>query len=219
MQPRPTRQHHELEFHRPRTWDGCYSWACAFLPLATIRAGEPPKWLRKIEGQPVASTAPDVPAEVLLNETVLTVDEWGRATTEHRYAIKILTRAGLSEAHAFVAYLDKNDKVSAADAWLLRNGTVAKAESDNKWFDVSRRRNERAPFTRTDQEISFRDDTVPGDIFACETKVEGPMLFTQDFYTWDIRSHSGRSLCGQSPAGWTVTRFWRSHFASRVGFC
>jgi len=178
-----------------------------FSPLATIRAGEPPKWLRKIEGQPVASTAPDVPAEVLLNETVLTVDEWGRATTEHRYAIKILTRAGLSEAHAFVAYLDKNDKVSAADAWLLRNGTVAKAESDNKWFDVSAADGEGAIYSETRiKEISFRDDTVPGDIFACETKVEGPMLFTQDFYTWDnpLPTAVDRYVV-KVPPGWTVT--------------
>ncbi len=181
--------------------------ALCFCTLATIRAGELPRWLRGIAEQPGASAPSDVPAAVLLNETVLTVDEWGRATSEHRYAVRILNRTGQAEAHGVVAYLDKNDTVSAADAWLLRNGNVAKAESDSKWYDFSTAEAEGAIYSETRaKEISFRDDAVPGDIFACETKVEGAMLFTQDFYTWDNPLPAAvERYVVKVPSGWSVT--------------
>ena len=189
--------------------------ALCLCSLANIRATEQPKWLRKIAEQPAVAMAPDVPAAVLLNETVLTVDEWGRATTEHRYAVRILNRTGQSEAQASVGYLDKKDKVSAADAWLLRNGKVARTESDDKWYDWSAANAEGAIYSETrEKEISFANDAVPGDIFAYETTVEGPMLFTQDFYTWEnpLPTAVERYLV-KVPSGWSVTPLLRGAVA------
>lgn len=189
--------------------------ALGLVLVATLRAGELPKWLRTLAAQPVTSTAADVPATVLLNETILEVDQWGRATWEHRYAVRIVTRTGLSEARAIVAYLDKNDTVSAADAWLLRQGNVARTESDNKWFDWSTADQQGAIFSETRvKEISFHDDAVPGDIFACETKVEGAMLFTQEIYAWDNPLPTAMErFVVKVPAGWSVIPLLRGAVA------
>ena len=179
--------------------------ALALIPLAILRADDAPKWLSRAAQLPPAMVAPDTPATVLLNETVLTVDSRGRATWGHRYAVRILTRAGLSEATGLVMYLDKKDKVSVAKAWLLREGKVAKSENQNKWFDVAAS-SEGTLYEETRAKVvNFHEEAVPNDVFGCETEVEGPMLFSQDIYAWDRLLPSAlERYVVNVPAGWTV---------------
>ena len=110
-------------------WVGLFFLVGLFLPAAMLRAEEPPKWLAKAALQATVDVTPDMPATVLVNETVLTVDVDGRATREHRYAVRILTRAGLAFANGGVPYLDKKESVSVAERPACREISVVVADS------------------------------------------------------------------------------------------
>jgi hypothetical protein len=176
--------------------------ALLLVAAARLQAG-PPEWLLNAAAAPVPELAGDVPAVVLLNEVAMTVDASGRASTVQRRAVKILTRAGDSEAFARVSYIDKTESVRGCDAWLVRGGKMVKPAFKREWIDTVESGNEAIYSEYRKRELDYRDDAMPGDIFGYETRCDGRLLFLQisDFWSEELPAVRDRFQL-KIPSGW-----------------
>jgi hypothetical protein len=154
----------------PPTW---------LLAVSTAAFAGPPPWLQAAASQPTPDLAGAAPAVVLLNETVVTVEDGGRSSRLHREAIRILTPAGRAEANAWVSYVDKSDSVRGCEAWLIRAGKTVKLPRRHDWVDVVESDSETVYSEFRARMVSYADGALPGDVFGYETRVQGPMLFLQ----------------------------------------
>src|SRR5882724_7221894 len=100
----------------------------AGLMSVNARAGDDaPAWLRAAAGSTIPSFPRDVPAVILADESVVTIEDDGRMTRSDSYAVKVLTREGREEAVAHAVYNTDSEKVKELRAWLISpSGKVKK---------------------------------------------------------------------------------------------
>ena len=92
---------------------------------STALADDAPAWLRQAASINVPVYEKDVPAVVLQNEQLVTLNHDGKLITTTNYAVKVLSREGRALAVARALYLVSSGKVREIEGWLIRaNGTV-----------------------------------------------------------------------------------------------
>jgi transglutaminase-like putative cysteine protease len=105
-------------------------WRKTLLALSVLAAGAQPTaaaakprvpgWLSESASLPLPKYDPRVPAVVLHNEEILTLDEGGRVQGVARYAVRILLYEGKQFARATRSYLTDGGKIREVRAWLMR---------------------------------------------------------------------------------------------------
>jgi hypothetical protein len=70
-----------------------------------------PAWLRAASNATLPQLSSDVPAVVLADESVVTIEDDGRMTRSDFYAVKVLTREGREVAVARAVYNTDSEKV------------------------------------------------------------------------------------------------------------
>ena len=178
-----------------------------------VRAGDDaPAWLRAAAASSIPAYSPDIPAVVLADESVVTIDDDGRMTRSDFYAVKVLTREGRDEAVARAVYNTDTEKVKDLRAWLISpSGKVKKygkgeamelALVDNDVYNEAKR-----------MIIGASGDAELGSIFGYETVTEDRSVFSQ--LTWYfqgaplpvLKSRISVSL----PRGWTAEALTLNH--------
>jgi len=143
-----------------------------------VRADDAPAWLRTAASTTVASYPKDVPAVVLADESVVTIEDDGRMTRSDVFAVKVLTREGRDEAVARAVYNTDSEKVKEFRAWLIspsgkvkkygKDETAELALADNDVYNEARRKI-----------IVASGDCEVGSIFGYETVTEDRSVFSQ----------------------------------------
>lgn len=173
------------------------------LATAPAVAGPAPQWLQTAARRSVPPQPPGADTVVLLDEVVYTVHPDARCTAQHRFAVRVLNRAGHERARGTVDYLERSETVKAAEAWLLRADKEVRPPKRRDWTDVT----DAAAGAVFDQSrsrvVNYSDLVVAGDVFGFETVVERRLLFAQLGYIWEGRQPviSDRFSLNL-PAGW-----------------
>jgi hypothetical protein len=171
-----------------------------------------PAWLRAASTATIPSVPKDVPAIVLADESVVTIDDDGRMTRNDFYAIKVLTREGREEAVARAVYNTDTEKVKELRAWLISpSGKVKKygkgeamelALVDNDVYNEAKR-----------MFIGASGDAEEGSIFGYETVTEDRSVFSQVVWYFQgaplpvVKSRISVNL----PRGWTADALTLNH--------
>ena len=171
-------------------------------------AADAPRWLLDLVRQaPAPATTGEAPAAVLLDETVLTIDETGGAVWVHRVAIAIQTKSGTEYATGSVRYLEKSDTVRKASAWLLRAGKTVRTMAGRDWLDYNTGAEDALVSEGRERRTDHSGIAAPGDVFGYETRVEGRLLFASfaESFGWSLPVALERRQL-QLPAGFTLDR-------------
>jgi hypothetical protein len=183
-----------------------------FPTIVAASADEAPPWLRDAATRTVPEYPKDVPAVVLTDESVVTVEEDGRMIRDDFYAVKVLTREGREEAVARAIYNTDSEKVRDMRAWLIgpsgkvkkygKNETVELALVDNDIYNEARR-----------LVISASGDAEPGAVFGWETITEDRTVFSQlEWYFQGAALPILRSrLSVTLPRGWSADGITLNH--------
>ena len=162
-----------------------------FLLLATVLAGiglsqpgrpvladDAPAWLRNAAVSSIPTLSRDVPAVVLADESVVTIEEDGRMTRSDFYAVKVLTREGRDEAVAHAVYNTDSEKVKELRAWLISPSGKVKKYGKGETAEVALVDND--VYNEAKQMlIVAKGDAEPGAIFGYETVTEDRSVFSQ----------------------------------------
>jgi len=176
----------------------------AALAASAFAGDDAPPWLREFASTKVPSYAPNVPAVVLLDEEVVTVEDSGRVLTADRRAIRILTREGREDAVAHTVYVMNTGKVRDMHAWLFRPSGEVKKFGKDKVLDVALAQNDVYNEVRA-RAVVASDDADPGAVFGYESQSEDRSIFTQ--FEWSFQERLPTLLSRYSltvPAGWRV---------------
>jgi Domain of Unknown Function with PDB structure (DUF3857)/Transglutaminase-like superfamily len=181
--------------------------------VAAASAAGTPDWLLDLARQaPAPATTGEAPAIVLLDETVLKIDETGGTVCTQRVAIAIQTKSGAEQAVGSVRYLEKSDALRKANAWLVRDGKTVRSTAAYDWLDYNTVAGSELVSEGRERRISYSEFAAPGDVFGYETRVGGPLLFGSfsESFGWN---RSGCSLPVvlerlqlELPAGFTLDR-------------
>jgi uncharacterized protein DUF3857/transglutaminase superfamily protein len=183
------------------------------LMSVNVRAGDDaPAWLRAAAASSIPAFPPDIPAVVLADESVVTIDDDGRMTRNDFYAVKVLTREGRDEAMARAVYNTDTEKVKDLRAWLISpSGKVKKygkgeamelALVDNDVYNEAKR-----------MVIGASGDAEIGSIFGYETVTEDRSVFSQLAWYFQgaplpiLKSRISVTL----PRGWTAEALTLNH--------
>ena len=190
---------------RPSLLGLAASLLCASLGLVSSALAAP-QWLYDAAHQSNPPQVGSAPVTLLLDETRLVFDDDGLCTEEHRMALRINSLAGEDYASAGVYYLDRNDRVTASTAWLLRREKVVESVRAGNWIDLAA-----ASAGSVFDEYRFltsglNEKAQIGDVFGYETRVVGHRLFAQFIHRFQTFAPSvmERFVC-EVPAGWPVT--------------
>jgi Domain of Unknown Function with PDB structure (DUF3857)/Transglutaminase-like superfamily len=183
----------------------------ALAPRASA-AADAPAWLDQAARLPSTAIESGADAVVLLDDMSVAVSEDGRVTTRRNYAVRILTRGGLSAATVHEIYTTGSGNVRTMRGWVLRDGRtieLGKAQTadlalvENDVYNESRMKMLTAP-----------DVFAPGIVFGAETEVVERSLFTQLEWPlqneWPVRSVR-RTL--SLPAAWEAKAVTFNHSA------
>ncbi len=110
----------------------------AWLVLAVAVVAAPPAWLLE-DAKIIPLAAKETPlAEVLRDEIIITVGPKGEWTETQRYSARVRLPGGEGAASMSVSYVEKSDKITSANAWLVaENKKRAQTYSRREWQDVA----------------------------------------------------------------------------------
>lgn len=151
----------------------------ALLLLASpAAADEPPPWVQQAAAIKVPAYDKDVPAVVLIDESLTSINSDGRETEVYNHAVRILRREGRGYAAGQVGYVPETGKVKEFRAWLIRpNGEIKKFGKDDS-VDIQANLNDVYNEYRF-KRISARDDADVGAVFAYSYTLEDRSIFSQ----------------------------------------
>ena len=96
------------------------------VPVSAAVGDETPPWVQKAVAIQVPTYDKEVPAVVLVDESMTTIGPDGKITEAYNYAVRILRREGRDYAEGNVGYLPEISKVKEFRAWLIRPGGETK---------------------------------------------------------------------------------------------
>lgn len=144
----------------------------------SVLADDAPAWLRAAAGTATPTLPKDVPAVVLADESVVTIEDDGRMTRSDFYAVRILTREGRDEAVAHAVYNTDSEKVKDLKAWLISPSGKVKKYGKGESAEVALVDND--VYNEAKQMlIVATGDAEPGSIFGYETVTEDRSVFSQ----------------------------------------
>jgi hypothetical protein len=178
---------------------------------AAVTGDEAPVWVQQAATLKLPSYEKDVPAVVLVNERIATVDSDGRITETFNYAVRVLQREGREYAAGHVGYLPDSGKVKEFRAWLIRPGTETKRYGKDDIADVAAAMNDVYNEYRVRTIIAVNDADV-GSVFAYSYTREDRSVFSQDDWSFQdelpvVSSRYTLTL----PSGWRAEAVTFNH--------
>lgn len=152
---------------------------------ASVAGDEAPVWVQQAAALKVPSYNKDVPAVVLVNEQITTIDSDGRITEVFNYAVRVLQREGREYALGHVVYNPDGEKVKELRAWLIRPGSDTKRYGKDDAIDIAGALNDVYNEYRI-RSISATNDADVGSVFAYSYTREERSVFSQD--DWDFQN-------------------------------
>ncbi|MGI8467651.1 MAG: DUF3857 domain-containing transglutaminase family protein, partial [Pyrinomonadaceae bacterium] len=191
--------------------------AIAFLlvNVSVALADEPvPTWLQEAaRAQTPVYEIKGVPAVVLRNEEIVTIDADGTLTRTTRYAVRILVREGREEALARAVYQTGSEKVRDIKAWLIHAGGQTKSYGKKEIIDVALAANDLYNEARV-KVIDASEQADTGDVFGYETVSEERTIFSQSQFEFQERLPVLTARFSLNlPAGWKATSVTINHEA------
>ncbi len=176
----------------------------SMLAASVSAADQAPSWLTEIAARETPAYEEVVSAVVLLEEEKATVSPDGIVTTTVRKAVKVLTRAGRSEAAANTVYSTDSSKVRRLEAWTIYPSGQVKKYGKKDVADLSLAENDVYNEVRL-RRITGAGDADPGAVFGYESVVEDRSIFTQFSYRFqdDLPALTSRFVL-EMPPGWTA---------------
>src|ERR1700752_4375333 len=181
-------------------------------PAKAAFAGEQaPVWVQQAATLKVPSYDKDVPAVVLVNERIVTIDSDGRITETLNYAVRVLQREGREYADGHVVYATDGGKVKELRAWLIRPGSEPKRYGKDDEVDMAGALNDVYNEYRV-RVISATESADVGSVFAYTYTSEERSVFSQDDWSFQyelpvITSRYTLTL----PAGWRAEAVTFNH--------
>ena len=183
-------------------------------PASAATAGdEAPVWVQQAAAIKLPAYEKDVPAVVLVNEKILTIDSDGRINEVVNYAVRVLQREGRQYAFGHAVYHTDGGKVKEMHAWLIRpNGQTKRYGSDDT-IDIAGAVNDVYNEFRV-RSISASSDAEVGTVFAYSYSREERSVFSQDDFDFQdelpvITSRFTLTL----PTGWRAEGVTFNHAA------
>lgn len=182
--------------------------------LATIigLAGEnPPDWLRQAAARSLPDYEKDVPAVVLYNESIVTLNNDGMLVTVENYAVRILTREGRKKAVATVPYLVSAGKVREIEGWLIRPGGDFTYYDKKKVLDLISDPNDIYNEYRLKVIDASREATENMIFGYTVTSEEKPLYFQEKWFTQDNLPSLTSRYTLNLPSGWKASSITFNH--------
>jgi hypothetical protein len=189
----------------------------AALPLIVAACAAPvycdgaPAWLQQAASIKHAPFDKEVNAVVLLRDQSVTLDESGRLTTVERYAVRVLTREGRSEAAGVAFYLSNFSQIRDMQGWhIAPAGTVTsygKKDIIDRISDPDDVYNEGRL-----KVIDATGGAEVGSVFGYTVTTEDKPLFYQDKWLFqdDLPTLVSRYTL-TLPSGWTANSITFNH--------
>jgi transglutaminase-like putative cysteine protease len=170
-----------------------------------------PPWVLQATALKVPTYDKDVPAVVLVDESITTIDAEGRVSEVYSYAVRILKREGRGYAVGRVGYLPDIAKVKDFRAWLIRGAADIKRYGKDQTLDIAAVDNDIYNEYRR-KEIAAVSDADAGMIFAYTFSREDRSVFSQADWAFQssipvINSRYTLNL----PAGWRAEAVTFNH--------
>jgi transglutaminase-like putative cysteine protease len=178
---------------------------------ASVAGDEAPVWVQQAATLKVPSYDKEIPAVVLLNERITTIDSDGRITEVVNYAVRVLQREGREYASGHVIYATDGGKVKELRAWLIRPGSETKRYGKDEVVDSARALNDVYNESRL-RSISATNDADVGSVFAYTYTREERSVFSQDSWLFqdELPSITSRYTL-VLPAGWRADAVTFNH--------
>ncbi|MFZ1702546.1 MAG: DUF3857 domain-containing protein [Pyrinomonadaceae bacterium] len=181
--------------------------AAAFVSLAAIEvsAGDAPGWLRQASAMSAPGYDKEVPAVVLHDEQIVSLNNDGKQVTTQNYAIRLLSREGRRFAIARAFYLVSAGKIKDIDAWVIRPGGSSKSYDKKSVVDVISDPDDVYNEGRI-KVIDASDDVDTGFVFGYTIVSEEAPLFYQDQWMFQDRLPTLVSRYSLNlPGGWMAS--------------
>jgi hypothetical protein len=163
-----------------------------------------PEWVQQAATMKCPTYGKDVPAIVLLNEDIKTVDGEGRVSETRNFAVRILRREGREYAVGHVGYIPEVGKVKELRAWLIRSTGETKRYGKDDTVDLAAAENDVYNEYRI-RTISARSEAEEGSVFAYSYSLEDRSVFSQDDWRFQDELPVLSSRYSLTvPAGWRV---------------
>lgn len=174
-------------------------------------ADDAPIWVQQAAAIKVPTYDKEVPAVVLVDDSMKTISPDGKVTEVYNYAIRILRREGREYARAQVGYIPDVGKVKEFRAWLIRPGSELKKYGKDETMDVAAELNDVYNEYRHRRIVGV-DDADTGSVFAYSYTLEDRSVFSQDDWAFQgtlpvINSKYSLSL----PEGWRADAVTFNH--------
>lgn len=165
-----------------------------------------PEWLTQAKAQPAETYPPDISAEVLLDQTDITVTGPGEYQEHSRWIVRILRPDGREEGNLWL-HLAQHDKLSSIHAWTI-DSSGREYELKDKDFT------ERGSYNyELYDDIRYRyalaPAAAPGSVIAFEYDVRRH-VFVDQFHWWFQEESPVREarLTVTLPPGWEYKTSW-----------
>ena len=148
------------------------------VPVSAAVGDETPPWVQKAVAIQVPTYDKEVPAVVLVDESMTTIGPDGKITEVYNYAVRILRREGRDYAEGNVGYIPEISKVKEFRAWLIRPGGETKRYGKDETLDVAGDLNDVYNEYRV-KKISGTSEADAGSVFAYSYTTEDRSVFSQ----------------------------------------
>jgi len=177
-----------------------------------VAADDAPSWLRAAASLNLPTFPKDIPAVVLSDESVVSIDDDGRMIRTDTYAIKVLTREGRSETVAREIYNTDAEKIREMRAWMISPAGKIKKYGKGEALELALVDND--VYNEAKKVIiDASGDAEVGSIFGYETVTEDRSVFSQLSWYFQgrglpvMKSRISVSL----PKGWTAEALTLNH--------
>lgn len=169
---------------------------------AAVAGDEVPGWVQQAVAIKVPAYEKDVPAVVLVDESVVNIESDGRITEVYNFAVRILQREGREYARGGVGYIPDTEKVKDLKAWIVRPNNQTKRYGNDDVVDLAKDLNDVYNEYRV-KSISAVSDAEVGSVFAYSYSREERSVFSQGDWSFqsDLPVISSRYTL-TLPTGW-----------------
>ena len=179
-------------------------------PAAFASKDSVPDWVRTAIAQPAGIYAKETSAVVLLDETIYTVGNDGKAVEHDRHVLKILRPSGRDEAVIHIPY-NKDSKILSLHVWSVGPDGHEYALKDNEIADLGY---PGSPGSYDDvrYRIARAPGADPGGVVAYELEQRATPYVRQT--TWFFQGslpHVTQSFTLELPPGFTWNTTWAHH--------
>ena len=178
---------------------------------ASVSGDDTPAWVQQAAAIKVPAYDKDVPAVVLVDESVTTIDSEGRLNEVYNYAVRVLQRGGRDYARGRVGYVPDVSKVKEFKGWLVRADGQTKRYGKDDVADLAAVDNDVYNEFRYKAIIATSEAEV-GSVFAYSYTREDHSVFSQADWAFQsllpvVSSRYTLTL----PAGWRAEAVTFNH--------